>query len=299
MDKRRDEAEVSMGPGRSCSGWAGLAAVLAAACWCVACWCVACVECCAGEPESRKVVLIGHGPDHPYRTHCYLPECELLAKCLRQTPGVEAVVHRGWPEEPRVLADAHALVLHVARGGDFLFDAAHRQQAVELLDRGIGLAAIHWGTGAANDDEVGPLWQRTLGGHYHREFARYLVERTSLRPGTAGHPICRGWEVFELEDEFYIHVRFQPDIVPVAVARVAGGDHTIAWAYQRPGERGGRSFGFVAGHFHDNFALLPFRRCVVNGILWTAGLDVPPEGAPCAIEPQDLDLPEEFEKLKP
>lgn len=260
------------------------------------------VERCVAEPEEpqgRKIVLIGHGPDHPYRTHCYLPDCELLAKCLRQTPGVEAVVHRGWPEDPQVLAGAHALVLHVARGGDVLFDAAHRAQALELLEGGIGLAAIHWGTGAANDNDVGPLWQRTLGGHYHREFARYLVERTSLRPGTAGHPICRGWDEFELEDEFYIHVRFQADIVPVAVARVAGDEHTIAWAYQRHSGQAGRSFGFVAGHFHDNFGLLPFRRCVVNGILWTAGLEVPAEGAPCAIEPNDLELPEEFERLKP
>jgi hypothetical protein len=279
--------------------WFGRSAgVKAFAAW-LAVWCVAAGHAGAAESQARKIVLLGHGPDHPYRTHCYLPDCELLAKCLRQTPGVEAVVHRGWPEDPKVLAGAHALVLHVARGGDFLFDAARRAQALELLHGGMGLAAIHWGTGAANDNDVGPLWQRTLGGHYHREFARYLVERTSLRPASEGHPICRGWEAFDLEDEFYIHVRFQADVVPVAVARVAGEEHTIAWAYQRHGGRGGRSFGFVAGHFHDNFGLAPFRRCVVNGILWAAGLDVPAEGAPCDIEPADLELPEEFERLKP
>ena len=56
----------------------------------------------------------------------------------------------------------------------------------------------------------------------------------------------------------------------------------------RPG--GGRSFGFVGGHFHSNFGDKPFRQAVVNGILWTAGLDVPDQGAPCAITAKDMEL---------
>ena len=40
--------------------------------------------------------------------------------------------------------------------------------------------------------------------------------------------------------------------------------------HQRPDS--GRSFGFLGGHFHDNFGKEPFRRSIVNGILWTAGV---------------------------
>jgi type 1 glutamine amidotransferase len=41
----------------------------------------------------------------------------------------------------------------------------------------------------------------------------------------------------------------------------------------------GRSFGTTLGHFHDNFANESFRRLIVNGILWSARIDVPPDGA--------------------
>ena len=83
-----------MGPGRSCSGWAGLAAVLAAACWCVAC-----VECCAGEPESRKIVLIGHaGHDEVIGTTGQAPDRTTLvqtvadAAALRLEPDEQGVI---------------------------------------------------------------------------------------------------------------------------------------------------------------------------------------------------------------
>ena len=65
-------------------------------------------------------------------------------------------------------------------------------------------------------------------------------------------------------------------------------DYDIGWVYERPD--GGRSFGFVGGHFHANFGIKPFRQAVVNGILWTARLEVPEDGAPCAITPKDMEL---------
>lgn len=248
--------------------------------------------------QGKKIVLIGHAPDHPYRTHCYLPDCELLAKCLRQTPGVETVVSRGWPEDPAVLADADAVVLHVQRGGDLLFDPKHRDRAAELLKRGIGLTAVHWGTGC-DEESRGPHWLDALGGHFALKFSKYLVHKTSLRPGKADHPVARGWREFELTDEFYINLKFTDKATPAAVANIDGQDYPIGWTYERPENNGGRSFGFVAGHFHDNFGLEPFRRLVVNGILWTARVEIPETGASCDIDKQDLALPEEFERLKP
>jgi hypothetical protein len=49
--------------------------------------------------ETKTILLIGHKPNHPPRIHVYLPTYELLAKCLRQTEGVEAVVFNEWPED--------------------------------------------------------------------------------------------------------------------------------------------------------------------------------------------------------
>ena len=52
----------------------------------------------------------------------------------------------------------------------------------------------------------------------------------------------------------------------------------MAWVYERPG--GGRGFGFTGGHFHWNWGYDSFRTVVLNGIVWTAGLEVPAGGVP-------------------
>jgi hypothetical protein len=52
----------------------------------------------------------------------------------------------------------------------------------------------------------------------------------------------------------------------------------MAWAYQRPD--GGRGFGTSGGHDHWNWGNDQFRKLVLNAIVWTAGMDVPPQGVP-------------------
>ena len=67
-------------------------------------------------------------------------------------------------------------------------------------------------------------------------------------------------------------------------------NETIGWIYHRKDSSGplgpGRSFGFTGCHFHSNFGIVDFRRMIVNGILWTAGLDVPDKGAPVELRRQ-------------
>jgi hypothetical protein len=72
---------------------------------------------------------------------------------------------------------------------------------------------------------------------------------------------------------------------------IEGKSYPIGWVYERPHTKGGRSFGFVGGHFHDNFGITAFRQAVVNGILWTAHIDIPEKGAPIAITAKDMELP--------
>ena len=52
----------------------------------------------------------------------------------------------------------------------------------------------------------------------------------------------------------------------------------MAWAYERPD--GGRGFGFTGAHYHWNWGCDSFRTVVLNGIVWTAGLEVPAGGVP-------------------
>ena len=69
--------------------------------------------------RKAKILLIGKDLDHPRNTHTYISDCELLAKCLRQTDGVETVVSNGWPKDPEVTKDVTAIVLHNRLGGTY------------------------------------------------------------------------------------------------------------------------------------------------------------------------------------
>jgi hypothetical protein len=65
-----------------------------------------------------------------------------------------------------------------------------------------------------------------------------------------------------------------------------GRPEVLAWAYDRPG--GGRSFAITTPHTHEDWSEESLRRLVVNGILWTAKLEVPSGGAQVALDPADL-----------
>jgi type 1 glutamine amidotransferase len=54
----------------------------------------------------------------------------------------------------------------------------------------------------------------------------------------------------------------------------------VAWAYQRGTDySNGRGFGFTGGHNHINWGSDNFRKLVLNGIIWTAKVRIPSEGA--------------------
>jgi hypothetical protein len=264
----------------------------------LAAWLMASTALVAADRKAR-ILLIGKDLDHARNTHTYMSDCELLAKCLRQTEGVEAVVSNGWPTDAAGVEGVTAIVLHNRLGGTMLFRGPHRRQAEEMLKQGVGITAIHWGTGAETP-EGGP-WLQTMGGWFNAErdgFSRYLVQTSKLHQVDPKHPICRGWTDFDLREEYYFKLCFLPEARPVLETVVEGKNYPIGWVYERRDSKGGRSFGFVGGHFHDNFGLREFRQAVVNGILWTAHVDVPEKGAPILITPKDMELPPEEPKKK-
>ncbi len=69
---------------------------------------------------------------------------------------------------------------------------------------------------------------------------------------------------------------FGPHSGNPAVRERKGMAEHVAWLYERPG--GGRGFGFTGGHYHWAFGHDGFRNILLNGIAWTAGLQVPQTG---------------------
>src|SRR5262249_44614806 len=203
---------------------------------------------------------------HAYSHHEYISDCTILAKCLNQTPGVKAEVVIGWPKDPEKLKDAKAIVLNTRFGGNVLLDPLNKAEADALLKRGVGLTAIHWGTGA--EPKFGRDWLETMGAWFFGDsFSSYLVRKTKLRQVAADHPICRGWKDYDLRDEYYFKLIFKEKAKPILKAEIDKEDYTVAWTYDRPD--GGRSFGTVLGHFHDNYAENAFRQHIVYCSLWT------------------------------
>lgn len=244
--------------------------------------------------KTVRIVLIAKERDHATSTHEYISDCTILAKCLNQTPGVKAEVVNGWPKDPETLKDVKAIVLNTRLGGNVFLDPLNKEQAMALLKKGVGLTAIHWGTGA--EPKFEQHWIEIMGGWFHDSYSKYMVRKSKVRQVAADHPICNGWKDYDLRDEFYIKLKFKEKARPILRAEVEKEDYVIAWTYDRPD--GGRSYGTVLGHFHDNYSEKAFRQAIVNGILWTAGVEVPHEGAPVVITEKDMELPPDTRKKK-
>ncbi|MEC8244674.1 MAG: hypothetical protein VX038_07535 [Verrucomicrobiota bacterium] len=83
-----------------------------------------------------------------------------------------------------------------------------------------------------------------------------------------------------------------------AVLRRKEAQH-VAWAYQRGKDYNeGHGFGFTGCHNHVNWASDNFRKLVLNGIAWTAKVEIPNSGVNAGkVESKDLtnnqDYPQE------
>ncbi len=272
---------------------------------------------------KKKIVFIAGRPSHGYGEHEHNAGCTLLAKCLNENvPGVEAVVYKnGWPQDPHALDGAATVVIY-ADGGDANPAIPHLEELDKLLKRGVGLACIHYAVEMPKG-APGDAWLRWIGGYFETFWSvnpNWKAEFKTL----PHHPVTNGVKPFAIEDEWYYHMRFvggddskAKGLTPILTAvppdstRRDGNDahganayvrarkgmaEHVAWAFERPG--GGRGFGFTGGHWHFNWGNPNFRTIVLNGIVWTAGLDVPAGGVPSK-SPRFAELDAHLDKVKP
>jgi type 1 glutamine amidotransferase len=254
------------------------------------------------EPNAkRKVVFLAGKPSHGYGAHDHLAGCMLLAKSLDQSglPIETQVYHYGWPEDPKLLADADCVVMY-GDGGNGHMVMDHLAELDALAKNGVGIVCLHY----AVEVPKGPAAKEFLdwiGGYFETDWS-VNPHWTANYAKLPEHPITRGVQPFEVNDEWYYHMRFRdgmkgvtpiltalppketlsrPDDPhagnPAVRAAMARGEvqHT-AWAAER--DDGGRGFGFTGGHFHWNWSDPNFRKLVLNAIAWCAKVDVPSGG---------------------
>lgn len=251
--------------------------------WLLASCLVAVQALAADEPAPKRVLLVAQGPDgHPPATHEYAAGIRVLAACLQAVPGVEVRQARAdgmWPEGPELIRNSDGVVLFLSEGAKWIHEDPQRLEALaQLAGRGGGFTAVHWAMGARESRYIAGFLE-LFGGCHGGDDRKYRVLRTELRIATPEHPAVAGLQDFAAHDEFYYDLKFvdgSRQIEPLLQANIDGSPHTVAWAWQR-GD-GGRSFGFTGLHFHENWTLVPYRRLLTQGILWTLKLPVPEEG---------------------
>jgi cytochrome c len=167
-------------------------------------------------------------------------------------------------------------VVFLLTTGDVLNES--QQAAFERFVRGGGgFAGVH----SAADTEHGWAWYgRLLGAHFR---SHPQIQRASVRVTNRKHPSTSGLPANWLRvDEWYNFTRNPRPSVDV-LARLdegsyrpgdgaMGADHPIAWAHSF---QGGRAWFTGGGHTDESYAEPLFRRHLLGGIRYAAGLTPP------------------------
>jgi hypothetical protein len=252
--------------------------------------------------DRKKIVLVAGPPSHGYGYHEHNAGCLLLAKCLNESlPGdIYATVYKsGWPKDPTAFDNADEIAVYCDGGGGHIV-MNHLEQVDALAKKGVGIAILHYAVEVPKG-KPGNYMLDWIGGYFETYWSvnPYWEAKFTDFPV---HPITRGVKPFSIRDEWYYHMRFRENmenVTPVlsaippdntrnrpdgphsgnpTVRARKGQPEVLGWAMVR--DDGGRGFGFTGGHDQINWAHDDFRKIVLNGLVWAAGLDVPDDGVP-------------------
>jgi Trehalose utilisation len=252
--------------------------------------------------DVKKIVFIADAGTHGGKgNHEFKAGAIYLARILNAAyPNCYAVVHLNtrWPKD---LTHADCVIVLLNHAGK----AATDPEVKAAMERGAGFMAIHYGV-EVNKGEQGNNFLKWMGGYFEPYYS-VNPHWTAKFDKIPEHETTRGVKPFEVNDEWYYHMRFVDDmkgVTPIlsAVPDVktitgrwngkkseshngneaalndvkAGKPQHVAWAYVRPD--GGRGFGFTGYHNYDNLKNDSFRTLLLNAAAWTSKLEVPAKG---------------------
>lgn len=273
------------------------------------------------DSDTKQILMIAGKRSHNYGAHEHYAGLRILKESIEEaTDGCKVTVTRGWPDDEALVEAADTIVIYCDGGRRHLAIPKRDALAKKMAD-GCGLVCLHYAVevplGQPHED-----WLAWLGGNFEINYS-VNPHWTARFDDLPDHPVTRGVEGFESDDEWYFHLRFNPlaksilsAVAPEATMRRPDGEHsgnphvrksvaagekqTVAWTFDRPD--GGRSFGFSGGHHHWNWQHDDIRRLVTNAIRWTAGDNVEESGSAVPsvlfddlLENQDYDRPNDFD----
>jgi type 1 glutamine amidotransferase len=172
--------------------------------------------------------------------------------------------------------ERYRAVVFLLTSGDVLDDA--QQAAFErYLRAGGGYAGVH---SAADTEPAWPWYGRLLGTHFrtHPQIQQAIVTvRSRTHPATVGLP--RTWTRVDEWYSFTTNPRPRVRVLATLDERTyspgegaMGADHPIAWAHAF---EGGRAWYTAGGHTDESYREPLFRKHLIGGIRWAAGLTPP------------------------
>jgi len=266
-------------------------------------------------PQPTRVLILVGPSTHPPGTHEVAAGARVMKHCLEHAEnvrGIEATVVTAWPTNRQQLQKVATVVFTGDQFPPARLPDRDRIMAdlTSMMEHGCGLVCVHYATGLSAGDVAKdgdhPLlhW---MGGYFatrcehHQSIAR-IYPAAKIEPAKNDHPVLRGWKTFTVNDEPYINNYFgkgglAKNVTALATSQLppeSPKEEIVAWAATR--EDGGRGMGVVMPHFYKNWRVDDLRMLIMNGIVWTAKLDVPVEGVktkapdlaqfePAAVEP--------------
>jgi type 1 glutamine amidotransferase len=236
--------------------------------------------------------------------HEHEKDLRMLAAALASSPnlkGVKTEIYVGKaPTDLSVYADAAAIVIESSSDRDArethpLFPPepettrhTYDQATLDFLKgidarakAGMGVVVFHYANWAEHWvarryylDWTGGLWVQGV--------SRNPVDQWTMTPKSPDHPILRGVKEWSYRDEVFCRFHLPVDLkrtelILATPAKAPTGPQIASWAYEREG--GGRGFVYGGVDFHDNLAKVEdYRRLLLNGIVWAAGMEVPAGG---------------------
>ncbi|MFQ6132913.1 MAG: ThuA domain-containing protein [Armatimonadota bacterium] len=216
-------------------------------------------------PRDRIQALIVTGVD----LHNWRATAPVLAQQLHRDPRIE--VHT--VEDPHFLDSAaiqryDVIVLHFMDWQVPAPGEAARANLKQFVENGKGLVLVHFACGAWQDwpefrDLAGRVWDPKLRGHDSRGPFRVDIVNTD-------HPITKGLDSFETDDELYTCLAGDRpvDVLATARSKVDGKDHLMAFCFDCGR---GRVFHCVLGHDVKALSPAPVGELFRRGTAWAAG----------------------------
>lgn len=261
---------------------------------------------------DKKIIFVAGKPSHASGDHEHRAGSLLLKACLDKVPGVTSVVYsNGWPMDDKAFEGAATIIFYCDGGGGHPLLQGERLKTISaLMDKGVGLACLHYGV-EPTIEKGQKEFLNWIGGAFEINWSvnpHWTADFKTLPQ----HPIANGVKPFQCNDEWYFNMRFRDGmkgVTPILTAiptsdtmnrndgahegnptvrqmAARGESQHVAWAMERAD--GGRGFGFSGGHHHKNWSDDNFRKLVLNAILWTAKVEVPKSGVESSVSAEQL-----------